>query len=107
MEIRLRKLGIYGFIFGMALSILFANYKEVTIIDEYTVTTTTPLFEYIVTILRFSFLGMFLGIFIGWFTFEMKLEVEEGQVERKKTYYIPFFIVCFMFSCVLIYVYNF
>ena len=107
MEIRVRKFGIYGFILGMALSILFVNYKEVTSINDFTVTTTTPLFEYIVTILRYSFLGMFLGIFIGWFTFEKKREVEEGKVERNKTYYIPVFIGCFIFSCVLTYVFNF
>ena len=79
MEIRLRKLGIYGFIIGMALSILFVNYNEVTSIDDFTVTTTMPVFEYIVTILRFSFLGMFLGIFIGWYSYEKKREKEAGK----------------------------
>ena len=103
MEIILRKLGIYGFILGLALSILFLNYKEVSSIDDFTVTTTMPLFEYIVTILRFSFIGMFLGIFIGWYSYVKKQE----KVERKKTYYIPFFIGCFLFSCIFIYVFNF
>ena len=107
MEIRLRKLGFYGFVLGMGIAILFVNYKEVTSINDFAVTTTMPIFEYIVTILRFSFLGMFLGIFIGWYSYEKKHEKEEGKVERKKTYYIPFFIGCFLFSCIFIYVFNF
>lgn len=107
MEISLRKLGIYGFILGLGLSILFVNYKEVTSIDDFTVSTTMPLFEYIVTILRFSFIGMFSGILIGWYSYEKKSKKEEGKVERKKTYYIPFFISCFLFSCVLMYVFTF
>ena len=97
MEGRLRKSGIYGFLLGLALSIMLVDYKEVTQVgnDSY-VTTYKPLIEYIVTILRFSIIGMFLGIFIGWKSYE----------SQEKTYYLPFFFTVFLISCILMYVFN-
>ena len=99
MESRLRKSGIYGLLLGLALSILFVEYKDVTQVgnDSY-ITTYKTLMEYIVTILRFSIIGMFLGIFIGWKSYERK-----DETQPKKSYYFPFFLIVFVVSCILIY----
>ena len=102
MENRLKKSGIYGLILGMAISIMFVDYKEVNDLGNGTyVTTYKSLFEYIVTILRFSIIGMFLGIFIGWYSYERKHKTEQG-----KTYYLPFFFTVFIVSSILIFVYK-
>ena len=102
MEGRLRKSGIYGFLLGLALSIMFVDYKDVTHIgDNGYVTTYKPLIEYIVTILRVSIIGMFLGIFIGWKDYEKK-----HKTQQEKTYYFPFFFTVFLISSILMYVFN-
>ena len=101
MEGRLRKSGFYGFLLGLALSIMFVDYKDVTQVgnDSY-VTTYKPLIEYIVSILRFSIIGMFLGIFIGWKGYE-----KEHKTQQEKTYYLPFFFTVFLISVILMYIF--
>jgi len=102
MEIILRNSSIYGFLFGLALSILFIDYKEVTNLgDGGYVTTYKPVIEYIVSILRSAIIGMFLGLFIGWTGYERKHKTQGG-----KTYYLPFFFIVFIVSIILMYLFN-
>lgn len=101
MEGRLIKSGIYGLLLGLALSIMFVDYKDVTHIgDNGYVTTYKPLIEYIVTILRVSIIGMFLGIFIGWKSYERK-----EKTQQKNSYYFLFFFIIFLVSCILMYIF--
>lgn len=101
MEGRLRKAGIYGLLLGLALSIMFVDYKDVTQVNSSYVTTYKPLIEYIVTILRISIIGMFLGIFIGWKGYERK-----EKTQQEKSYYLPVFFTVFLISCILMYVFQ-
>lgn len=97
MESRLRKSSLYGLLFGLAIAILFVNYKEVTEIDPgITETTYKPVIEYVVTILRYGIVGMFLGLFVGWWDYKRK-----HKNEQEKTYYLPFFFVVFLVSLFL------
>lgn len=102
MESRLRKSGSYGLLFGLAIAILFVDYKEVIYGSEggY-VTTYKPLIEYIVSILRFGIIGMFLGIFIGWKGYEI-----QHKTQQEKSYYLPFFFTVFLVSCILLFVFK-
>lgn len=101
MEGILRKSGIYGLLLGLALSIMFVDYKDVTQVGNGSyVTTYKPLIEYIVTILQVSIIGMFLGIFIGWKGYERK-----EKTQQEKSYYFPFFFTVFLVSCILMYVF--
>lgn len=101
MEGRLRKSGIYGLLLGLALSIMFVDYKDVTQFENGSyVTTYKPLIEYIVTILQVSIIGMFLGIFIGWKVYERK-----EKTQQEKSYYFLFFFTVFLVSCILMYVF--
>lgn len=102
MESRLRKSSIYGLLFGLAISILFVNYKDVTqVSDGVYQTTYKPVIEYIVSILRYGIIGMFLGLFIGWKGYERK-----HKTQQEKSYYLPFFFVVFLVSIILMFVFN-
>lgn len=102
MESRLRKSSIYGLVLGLALSIMFVDYKYIEEVGNGNyVTTYKPLTEYIVTILRFSFIGMFLGVFIGWKVYENK-----HKTQQIKTYYLPFFFIVFLVSIILMFIFN-
>ncbi|MFS0824653.1 hypothetical protein [Bacillus sp. 1P02SD] len=102
MESRLRKSSIYGLLFGLAISILFVDYKDVTQVgDGVYETTYKPVIEYIVSILRFGIIGMFLGLFIGWKDYERK-----HKTQQEKSYYLPFFFVVFLVSIILMVIFN-
>lgn len=102
MESRLRKSSMYGFLFGLAISILFVNYKDVTHVGHGVYQTAyKPVIEYIVSILRFGIIGMFLGLFIGWKGYEIKHKTQQG-----KTYYLPFFFTTFLVSIILMILFN-
>ena len=95
MEKTLKKWAVYGFVFGMAASILFVNYENRTNFDGGYTTTYKPIFEYIISILRFSVIGMFLGLFIGW-------KINERKSEKQvKTYYFAFFFIIFCIAIIL------
>ncbi|GEL78521.1 hypothetical protein [Tenuibacillus multivorans] len=102
MESILKKSGIYGFVFGLAISILLVSYKDVIQVSNggY-VTTYKPVFEYIISILRFGIIGMFLGLFIGW-----KLYERNNKTEQEKSYYLPFFFAVFLVSIIMMVVFN-
>ena len=100
MEGLLKKSGIYGLLLGLALSILFVDYKDVTQVGNGSyVTTYKPLIEYIVTILRVSIIGMFLGLFMGWIGYKRNEKTQEV-----KAYYLPIFFTVFLISCIFMYV---
>ena len=102
MESRLRKSSIYGLLFGLAISILFVNYKDVTQVGNGVYQTTyKPVIEYIVPILRFGIIGMFLGLFIGWKSYE-----RQQKTQQEKSYYLPFFFVVFLVSIFLMVVFK-
>jgi uncharacterized membrane protein YidH (DUF202 family) len=101
MESRLRKSGIYGLLFGLAIAILFVDYKDIQVSNDVYVTTYKPVIEYIVSILRFGIIGMFLGLFIGWKGYERK-----HKTQQEKSYYLPFFFVVFLVSIILMVVFN-
>jgi hypothetical protein len=102
METRLRKSGIYGLLFGLAFSILFVDYKDVTPMSNGgSVTTYKPVLEYIVSILRFGIIGMFIGMLIGWKYFEGK-----NKTKKRKSYYSEFFIAVLLIATILLFVFN-
>jgi len=102
MESRLIKSSIYGLLFGLAISILFVNYKDVTQVGNGVYQTTyKPVIEYIVSILRFGIIGMFLGLFIGWKVYE-----RTQKSQQEKSYYLPFFFVVFFVSIILMIVFK-
>jgi len=100
MESLLRKSGFYGLIFGLAISILFVNYKDVSPIDGGQITTYKPVFDYIITILRIGIIGMFLGLFIGWKSYESK---HKAQL---KSYYLTVFFAVFVIYIIIMMVFN-
>ena len=98
MEKVLRKSGLYGFMFGLAVSILFVNYKEVEEVGNGgQLITYKPFLDYFVTILRLGIIGMFLGLFIGWRDYEKKQKTQR----QGKTYYLLAFLVVFLISSIL------
>ena len=102
MESRLRNSSIYGLLFGLAISILFVNYKDVTQVGNGVFQTTyKPVIEYIVPILRFGIIGMFLGLFIGWKSYE-----RQQKNQQEKSYYLPFFYIVFLVSIILMLVFK-
>lgn len=102
MESRLLKSSIYGLLFGLAISILFVNYKDVTQVGIGVYETTyIPVIEYIVSILRFGIISMFLGLFIGWKVYERK-----QKSQKEKSYYLPIFFVVFLVSIILMAVFK-
>lgn len=103
MEKNLRKSGIYGFILGIALSILFVDYKEVYVSrsGDNVVTTYEPLLDYIVSILRIGTIGMFIGLFVGW-----NMVVRKREKQQAKTYYMPVFFAVFIVAIISQFLFN-
>lgn len=71
MEKSIQKWTVYGFLISFSLAILLVDYKEITYFDTTGyVTEYVPVFDYIVTIIRNSvsggFVGILIGIFVGW-----------------------------------------
>ncbi|MFJ7667430.1 hypothetical protein ACIQXI_09990 [Lysinibacillus sp. NPDC097195] len=70
MEKSIKKWTTYGFLITLALAILFVDYTQ-TFDDSITsFTTYVPVYDYIVSIMRYSVLGafggMFVGVYVGW-----------------------------------------
>ncbi|MFS0861892.1 hypothetical protein [Fredinandcohnia sp. 179-A 10B2 NHS] len=96
MEKVIRKSAIYGLAIGLSLAILFVDYKEVEQLGEgSTLTSYKNPFEYIVSLLRFSVIGMFVGLFIGW-----NIEGRKKEEKHAKTYYIPVFFAIFILAVI-------
>ncbi|MFJ7730626.1 hypothetical protein ACIQXF_01900 [Lysinibacillus sp. NPDC097231] len=66
MEKSIRKWVIYGFLISLALSILFVDYKITFDFDGFYSTEYVPVYDYIVSILRYSVVGAFAGMLVGW-----------------------------------------
>lgn len=77
------------------MSILFVNYEERAYFSGGYTTTYKPVFDYIISILRFSIIGLFLGLFIGWKASERKSE------KQVKAYYFEFFFIIFCIAIIL------
>lgn len=100
MEKTLRKWAIYGFLLGMAVSILLVSYEDTFNTSDGQITTYKPLIDYIVSILRYSIIGAFFGLLIGWRKCEGKKD--EQEKEEKTTYYVEFFFAVFFIVIVLV-----
>lgn len=66
MEKSIKKWAMYGFLVSLALAILFVKYKVNTPFDGGYSTEYVPVYDYIVSILRYSVIGAFVGTFVGW-----------------------------------------
>ena len=103
MEKVLGKSGLYGLVFGLAVSILFVNYKEIQEVGNGgQLITYKPFLDYFIPILRIGIIGMFLGLFIGWKDYEKKHKTQQ----QGKTYYILAFFVVFFISSILMLILN-
>ncbi|MFF2755824.1 hypothetical protein ACFVR1_19205 [Psychrobacillus sp. NPDC058041] len=96
MEKSIKKWAIYGFLISLALAILFVDYKVITHFNGGYTTEYVPIYDYIVTIIRYSVLGAFAGMFVGW-----RFGKGQDKVNKSKTYYAEvffgvFFIVMFI-----------
>ncbi|HHY74681.1 MAG TPA: hypothetical protein GX497_15920 [Bacillus bacterium] len=66
MEKSIQKWSFYGFLISLALSVLFVDYKIITHFDGGYTTEYVPVYDYVVSLFRYSVLGAIGGIFIGW-----------------------------------------
>jgi len=66
LEKSIQKWAIYGFFISLALSILFVDYKVTSDFDGGYSTEYVPVYDYIVSIIRYSVMGAFAGVFVGW-----------------------------------------
>ncbi|MEC1722111.1 hypothetical protein P9265_21245 [Schinkia azotoformans] len=62
----LQKWSIYGFLISLALSVLFVDNKVITHFDSGYTTEYVPVYDYFVSIIRYSVIGAFIGLFVGW-----------------------------------------
>ena len=100
MEKKLRKWAFYGFLFGLAVSILLVSNKEVTRVQGGSITQTKPVFDYILSLLRYSISSMFIFLFFGW-------KMSEGKKEKKeKRYYLEFFFIVFILAIISSFIFE-
>ena len=71
LEESIKKWTTYGFLISLALAILFVDYKVTYDVSDTGYSTAyVPVYDYIVSIMRYSVLGafggMFVGVFVGW-----------------------------------------
>lgn len=66
LEKSIQKWAIYGFFISLALSILLVDYKETYDFDGGYSTVYVPVYDYIVSIIRYSVIGAFAGVIVGW-----------------------------------------
>ncbi|WP_269053420.1 hypothetical protein [Sporosarcina sp. G11-34] len=103
MENKLQKSGLYGLLFGLAVSILFVSYKDVQDLGNGSYETSyKPIYDYVVLILRIGIIGMFVGLFIGWKDYEKKSKTQR----QGKTYYTLAFFAVFLASSVIMLIFN-
>ncbi|UOQ84386.1 hypothetical protein [Gracilibacillus salinarum] len=101
MESKLKKSGFYGFLLGVALAILFVDYKEVTQVHNgASITTYKPVVEYVISILRLGVIGAFIGLFTGWQRYERKTEKTQGS------HYLLVFFSVFIVSIIFMTIFN-
>ncbi|MGD7043097.1 hypothetical protein [Jeotgalibacillus proteolyticus] len=77
MEKSIRKGSMYGFLITLALGILLVDYKVTTPFDGGYTTEYVPVFEYSMSILRYSVLGALAGMVAGWGIFIKNNKVNE------------------------------
>ena len=93
MEKSIRKGTIYGLLISLALSILFVDYKEITHFNGGYTTEYVPIYDYIVSIIRYSVLGAFAGVFVGW-----RIGRGQDKANNSKTYYAEVFFGLFFIA---------
>ncbi|MBP1932014.1 hypothetical protein [Ammoniphilus resinae] len=74
MEKCIQKGSFYGFLVCLALAFLFVDYKVITPFDGGYTTEYVPVYDYIVSIIRFGVSGAFIGMFVGWMISKIKNE---------------------------------
>lgn len=103
MEKKLQKSGLYGLLFGLAVSILFVSYKDVQDLGNGSYEVSyKPAYDYIISILRLGIIGMFVGLFIGWKGYEKKSSTQK----QGKTYYVLAFFSVFLASSIIMLIFN-
>ncbi|MFJ7746917.1 hypothetical protein [Peribacillus sp. NPDC097295] len=96
MEKNLRKWAFYGFLFGLAVSILLVSNK----VEGGSITQTKPVFDYILSLLRYSISSMFIFLFFGW-------RMSEGKKDKKeKRYYLEFFLIVFILAIISSFIFE-
>ncbi|MGE7603497.1 hypothetical protein ACQKL5_13570 [Peribacillus sp. NPDC097675] len=100
MEKKLQKWAFYGFLFGLAVSILLVSNKEVTKVEGGSITQTKPVFDYMLSLLRYSISSMFIFLFFGW-------RMSEGKKDKKeKGYYLQFFLIVFILAIISSFIFE-
>jgi hypothetical protein len=81
LEKSIKKWTIYGFLISLALAILFVDYKVTYDVSDTSYTTAyVPVYDYMVSIMRYSVMGAFEGIFVGVFVgWELGRRTSEGK----------------------------
>ncbi|WP_198520873.1 hypothetical protein [Alteribacter populi] len=92
MERNLQKSAIYGFLLTLGLAILFVDYKETYSNGSSVVTTYVPVYDYVISLLRYSVVGSFIGLVVGWWHQKSKVK-KEG-----KSYYLEVFVAVFVLA---------
>lgn len=90
MEKSIIKWAIYGFLISLALSIIFVDYKEITHFNGGYSTEYVPIYDYIISLIRYSIFGAFAGMFVGW-----RIGKGRDKVNKSKTYYAQVFFGVF------------
>lgn len=68
----IQKGSIYGFLISLALAILFVDYKIISHFDGGYTTAYVPVYDYVVTLIRYSVVGAIVGVFFGWGLYKRK-----------------------------------
>lgn len=66
MEKSVRKGAIYGFFISLALAILFVKYKIKTPFPGGYSSEYVPVYDYVISLLRYSVVGALAGGVVGW-----------------------------------------
>ncbi|MBM7095078.1 hypothetical protein JSY36_04835 [Bacillus sp. H-16] len=88
MERLIVKSALYGFFLTLAMAILFVDYR----VAEGPSVTYVPVYDYVMTVLRYSIVGSFIGAVVGWRVYRMRVK-KEG-----KTYYLEVFAAVFILA---------
>ncbi|MCZ8539838.1 hypothetical protein [Psychrobacillus psychrodurans] len=93
MDKSIKKWTIYGFLISLGLAVLFVKNKINIPFDGGYTTEYVPVYDYIVSILRYSVIGAFAGMFVGW-----RFGKGQDKVNKSKTYYAEVFFGVFFIA---------
>ncbi len=85
MDRRISNGALYGLMISLSLGLFFANYKHLTLEDGVEMKEYLPVYEYVISVLRYGAMGTLIGMFIGW-------RMSKAKYEGPKTYYGEVFL---------------